>query len=107
MYPSLRRCSAGVRTPLIKFLGKRSFPSTADTPHPHPAAPLELQQRFSEFLAKVNSSGSSQPASKSKQSSEGVYSEFWEAPPRFWNPRIRHLEEAEMNAIMSGGASSY
>jgi hypothetical protein len=28
MHPSLRCCSAGARIPLIKFLGKRSFPSS-------------------------------------------------------------------------------
>ena len=28
MHPSLRCCSSGARTPLIKFLGKRSFPSS-------------------------------------------------------------------------------
>jgi len=72
-------------------------PTAPDTPHPHPAAPLELKQRFSEFLAKMNSSASTQSASSK---SVGVYNEFWEAPSRFWKPRIRHLEEAEMNAIM-------
>ncbi|KAF8974572.1 hypothetical protein BDZ97DRAFT_1911744 [Flammula alnicola] len=113
MHPSLRSCSARARTPLIKFLGKRTYPSTPDAPHPHPAAPAEFKARFAQFLAKMNSSVSSESAAKlssdssSQQPSTGVYSEFWEAPPRFWKPRVRQLEEDEMDAIMSGGASSY
>ncbi|KAF8901700.1 hypothetical protein CPB84DRAFT_1679469 [Gymnopilus junonius] len=106
MHPSLRCCSARVHTPLIKFLGKRSYPSTPDAPHPHPAAPAELKQRFSEFLAKMNASSSSESAAKAS-SGPAVYSEFWEAPPKFWNYKTRHIEEAEIEAIMTGGASSY
>jgi len=105
MHPSLRCCSARAHTPLIKFLGKRSYPSTPDVPHPHPAAPIEFKQRFSEFLAKMNSSTTSESAVK--PSSDTVFNDFWEAPPRFWKPKVRLLEEDEMNAIMSGGASSY
>jgi hypothetical protein len=39
-------------------------------------------------------SGASQSASK-----PGVYGEFWDMPSRFWRPRVRELEEAEMEAI--------
>ncbi|KDR83343.1 hypothetical protein GALMADRAFT_54485 [Galerina marginata CBS 339.88] len=100
MHPSLRCCSARAHTPLIKFLGKRSYPNTPEARHPHPAAPSELKQHFSEFLAKMKSS-------ESETDATAVYSQFWEAPPRFWKPKVRQLEEDEMNAIMSGGASSY
>ncbi|KAF5321697.1 hypothetical protein D9619_000942 [Psilocybe cf. subviscida] len=110
MHPSLRRCSARAHTPLIRFLGKRSHPTSADTPHPHPAAPAEFKERFSEFLTKMNSSGASSKASSSKPSSSGntnTFNQFWEAPSRFWQPRVREMSKAEMDAIMSGGASSY
>ncbi|PPQ95498.1 hypothetical protein CVT26_008526 [Gymnopilus dilepis] len=99
MHPTLRCCAAArVHTPLIRFLGKRTYPSSPDARHPHPAAPAEFKQRFSEFLNKMNSSGSSEAASKS--SGPTVYTEFWEAPPKFWNYKARHLEEAEIEAVM-------
>ncbi|CAA7260165.1 unnamed protein product [Cyclocybe aegerita] len=108
MHPSLRVCSARAHTPLIKFLGRRTHPSTPDAPHPHPAAPADLKARFSEFLAKMNASGSSEPPSKSGSGKNTtVYNEFWEAPSRLWKPKVRYIEEAEVNAIMSGGASAY
>jgi hypothetical protein len=44
-------------------------------------------------------SQASQSAS-SGPSKPGVYQEFWEMPSRFWRPRIRELEEAEMDAIV-------
>lgn len=72
--------------------------------HPHPAAPAEFKERFSQFLAKMNSSGSSESASQkssaSKDSSVTVYNNFWEAPPQLWKPRVRELDEAEIEAIM-------
>ncbi|KAF7370767.1 hypothetical protein MSAN_00710100 [Mycena sanguinolenta] len=78
MRPALRVLAAH-RQPLIKFVGKRSWPSTQATPHAHPAAPPEFQKR--------------------------VVSEFWLAPERFWRPRGRELEESEIEAVLSGGAS--
>ncbi|KAF9485365.1 hypothetical protein BDN70DRAFT_927613 [Pholiota conissans] len=107
MHPSLRRCSARVHAPLIKFLGKRTYPTTPEARHPHPAAPAEFKERFSQFLAKMNSSGSESSSQKASDSGAAVFSNFWEAPPRFWKPRVRELEDAEMDAVMSGGASSY
>ncbi|KAJ3513333.1 hypothetical protein NLJ89_g3012 [Agrocybe chaxingu] len=125
MHPSLRVCSVRAHTPLIKFLGRRTHPSSRnllrfpeltlipafvapDAPHPHPAAPADLKARFSEFLAKMNASGASEPASKSSSGNNTtVYNEFWEAPSRLWKPKVRYIEEAEVNAIMSGGASAY
>jgi len=74
-----------------------------DTPHPHPAAPAEFKERFSEFLAKMNSSGASPKTSSTKPSSSGnvnTFDQFWEAPSRFWQPRVRDMSEAEMDAIM-------
>ncbi|PPQ79571.1 hypothetical protein CVT25_003453 [Psilocybe cyanescens] len=74
--------------------------ATPDAPHPHPAAPVELKQRFSEFLAKHKSSESTVSSSSSSESSTNIYNDFWEAPSRFWRPRIRKIEEDEMDAIM-------
>ncbi|THU82887.1 hypothetical protein K435DRAFT_439500 [Dendrothele bispora CBS 962.96] len=96
MHPTVRVLSARVHNPLIRFLGKRSWPSTPETPHSHPFVPAELRERnFADFAKEIKSSGSS------KQSgSKNVFNEFWEAPQHLWNPRIHELEEAEIEAIM-------
>jgi len=99
MHPSLRVLSLQAHRPLIKFLGKRIYPSTPSAPHAHPAAPAEVKSRFSDFLKKLEASGES---SSSSLQSKTVLSEFWEAPERLWK---QDLEEAEMDAVMSGGAS--
>ena len=154
--------SSHVHKPLIRFLGKRHHPSSEclvsrlltvcvlfpvpsvpcvnpccsiaapDVPHPHPAAPLEFKQRFSEFVAKREASAhsppppppspSAAPADSKKGSNKDTvtYQDFWEAPNRLWQ---RTYSEREMNAIMvsmgatfemiilivgqSGGASNY
>ncbi|KAJ7760374.1 hypothetical protein B0H16DRAFT_1532100 [Mycena metata] len=85
------RVLAAQHQPLIRFLGKRSWPSGQATPHAHPAAPPEFQKRFLRPSPQVGT--------------DSVVSEFWEAPERFWRPRIRELEESEIDAILSGGAS--
>ncbi|KAJ7695197.1 hypothetical protein B0H17DRAFT_1056775 [Mycena rosella] len=95
MHATLRVLAARVHQPLINFPGKRSWPST--TPHAHPAAPPEFQQRYSGVAAVSSDVG--------KSTSKSVVSEFWEAPDRFWRPRIRELEESEIDAVLSGGAS--
>ena len=87
--------------------------SDVDKPHPHPAAPAELKQKF---LKKAEQSISTR---------HNVYKEFWESPGLFWQPKVRQLTEAEMESVMvrgvttislachpygffkSGGASSY
>lgn len=120
MHPSVRALNA--HKPLINFIGKRSWPSSKhygsspfilihkliifgaaepETQHAHPAAPLELQKSFSEFLKKFEASSSS-PSSLSnggEKSGSNVFGEFWEAPVRFWQPRIREIDLAETEAI--------
>ncbi|KAJ7432637.1 hypothetical protein B0H11DRAFT_2124620 [Mycena galericulata] len=96
MHGTLRVLGARVHQPLIKFPGKRSWPST--TPHAHPAAPPEFQKRFSDAAS------SSSPEDGQRKTGT-VISEFWEAPERFWRPKGRELEESEIDAVLSGGAS--
>lgn len=69
------------------------------TQHPHPAAPSEFQNSFGDFLKKFQASLTSSPSPSKSGSSGNVVSEFWEAPSRFWKPRIRELEDAEIEAI--------
>ena len=76
MRPSLLRLAQS-RTPLIKFLGKRSSPSQVDhTPHlhpadPHPSLPDSFAESFVKYREQVSNPGSynsSQPSSSSSQS---------------------------------------
>ncbi|KAJ3736051.1 hypothetical protein DFJ43DRAFT_1136301 [Lentinula guzmanii] len=110
MHPSMRVFAERVHTPLIRFLGKRSWPSGTETPHAHPFAPPEFQSKnytqFSKGASVSGSSASPTPSSSSSGSKSGSgFQEFWEAPERFWRPRVHQLEEAEIEAILSGGAS--
>ncbi|CCM03575.1 uncharacterized protein FIBRA_05711 [Fibroporia radiculosa] len=110
MHPSLRLCSAGsVRQPLIHFLGKRQWPATPEAPHAHAFAPPELKQSFAEFVKKYKASGSSASSTSTASSSKSregaqVFSEFWQAPERFWK---HDLEEWEIELVETGGASRH
>jgi len=106
MHPTLRLCNAGrVRQPLIHFIGKRQWPTTPEAPHPHPAAPEQVKQSFSEFLKKFKASASSPAESSSGRKASGqVFEEFWQAPERFWK---RELQEWEIELVATGGASRY
>ncbi|KAI0029675.1 hypothetical protein K488DRAFT_88492 [Vararia minispora EC-137] len=106
MHPT-RRAFEHVHKPLIRFLGRRQWPSSPAPQHPHPAAPKEFADAFSEFLRKFNSSLSAPKKMPTSSSIEGRVYEFWEAPERLFRPRSRILEEWEIEAIESGGASMY
>ncbi|TFL05898.1 hypothetical protein BDV98DRAFT_239621 [Pterulicium gracile] len=97
-----------LRHPLIKFIGKRTWPSGSEAPNSHPAAPADLQKRFKELFSSSSTSSKPQPSttkSSSKQSQSGSSISFWDAPTRLTRPRA--YADGEMNAITSGGASSY
>ncbi|KAI0759705.1 hypothetical protein BD413DRAFT_487365 [Trametes elegans] len=108
MLPTLRLANA--HKPLIRFIGKRQWPAKPEEQHPHPFAPPELKQQFSDFLKKFQSSPSAAPAGPSSSSassstsgSQGpVFQEFWQAPPRLWK---HELQEWEIELVQSGGAS--
>ncbi|KAI0751672.1 hypothetical protein C8Q80DRAFT_592450 [Daedaleopsis nitida] len=104
MHPSLRVANA--HKPLIRFLGKRQWPAKPEEQHPHPFAPSELKQHFSDFVKKFQSASSTGPAPSKNSSSSGnaqVFEEFWQAPARFWK---RDLEDWEIDLVHSGGASA-
>jgi len=102
MHPSIRTLSSRAHQPLIKFIGKRTYPRTRDTPQAHPAAPADVKTRFFAFLKKVEHSYGSHEGGPPASSSNNVLNEFWEAPERLWK---RDIEQAEIDAILSGGAS--
>ncbi|KAF9242958.1 hypothetical protein BU15DRAFT_72613 [Melanogaster broomeanus] len=99
MYPSLRLSSARVHKPLINFIGKRTWPSSAGSSHPHPAAPPEYRKSFSDIVQQTLST------SKTSANEQPVFQDFWDAPARFWRPKYRELAEFEIDVIQSGGAS--
>jgi len=101
MHPTVKVAAA--HRPLIRFLGKRSWPSTPDPQHAHPAAPEELKKSFGEFLKKFQSP----VKAGGNESSPGrhVYQEYWEAPSKFWNGRLKTMSEEEIDAVLSGGAT--
>ena len=103
MHPSLRVCSSRAHQPLIKFLGKHAFPSSRSQwtlhlrsidssqtghtqPHAHPAAPVEVKE-----------GGSVRQTPSPNSGSNPVFSNFWEAPERFWR---KEIEDAEIEAIL-------
>ncbi|GHJ84146.1 hypothetical protein NliqN6_0548 [Naganishia liquefaciens] len=123
MRPTTLLRAAHVRQPMIHFLGKRSnIEKTPHTPKPHPQAPKEVVESFDAFLAKLKSepqasaTPSSSPSSKAQSAApststssgkSGVpvdFEVFYEAPSRLW--RTKPLEEFEMEAVMSGGATN-
>jgi small subunit ribosomal protein YMR-31 len=109
MHPSFR----AAHRPLISFIGKRQWPPGSCrvifavfvfTQHgpgpqpqrPHPAAPAQLKETFSDFLKKYNSPS----PSSGRNTQRSTFKDFWEAPTPLWRPRIRHLEDAEIDAVL-------
>ncbi|KAG6885789.1 hypothetical protein C0993_009894 [Termitomyces sp. T159_Od127] len=94
MHTSLRVLSSRAHQPLIRFLGKRTYPHTPSVPHAHPAAPAEIKGQFSEFLKKI---GGSVKTSSNTPISTAALKDFWEAPERLWK---QDIEETEIEAIL-------
>ncbi|TYJ52842.1 hypothetical protein B9479_006522 [Cryptococcus floricola] len=99
---------------MIEFLGSRkNLQHPPHKPSPHTCAPPEIRKAFPSFLSQLNassSSSSSAPASSKqdtgfKPSGKPVdFENFWEAPGYLW--RTKEVGELEMDAVMSGGATS-
>ncbi|VDC01183.1 unnamed protein product [Peniophora sp. CBMAI 1063] len=102
MHPTLRSLEH-MHKPLIRFLGKHQWSSEA--PHAHPAAPKDIADRFTQLFSSRASSGSGSGASAKKSSGSSGALEFWEAPDRLFRPRIRRIDEWEIDAVETGGAS--
>jgi len=66
--------------------------------HAHPAAPEELKRSFTDFLKKFQST----VRTNGRGSSSGahVYQEFWEAPSKYWNSRLKTISEEEVDAVL-------
>ncbi|KAI9815123.1 MAG: hypothetical protein M1827_002966 [Pycnora praestabilis] len=111
------------RTPLIKFLGKRSTPESMDhAPHAHPASPThDLPDSFASYRQKAQQHGplnhrsqfstsggaiGGQPGSSLGpiEPPQGQYFDRDDLPTRF---RRTIWTQAEIDAIDSGGASMF
>lgn len=66
--------------------------------HAHPAAPEELKKSFADFLKKFQSP----VRTNGNESSPGVhtYQEYWEAPSKYWNSRVKKISEEEIDAVL-------
>ncbi|KZV64587.1 hypothetical protein PENSPDRAFT_656421 [Peniophora sp. CONT] len=102
MHPTLRSLEH-VHKPLIRFLGKHQWSSEA--PHAHPSAPKEIADKFKQLFSSRASSGSSGSGSAKNAQSSGGALEFWEVPDRLFRPRIRRIDDWEIDAVQTGGAS--
>ncbi|KAI9676781.1 MAG: hypothetical protein M1829_002876 [Trizodia sp. TS-e1964] len=111
------------RTPLIRFLGKRTTPKSIDhTPHAHPASPSHsLPDSFASYRSNVQQHG---PLNRQMSSStvggviggqsggsmgpveapQGQYFDRSELPSRFGRTP---LTQAEIDAVETGGASMW
>ena len=113
MHPTIRLAAA--HRPLIRFLGKRSWPSSAcgpslsvihwtdgsiapDVQHAHPAAPEELKKSFGEFLKKFQSPA--RAGGDGSGSGAHVYQEYWEAPSKYWSSRVKKISDEEIDAVL-------
>ncbi|RMZ90269.1 hypothetical protein DV736_g2501, partial [Chaetothyriales sp. CBS 134916] len=77
--------AAGPRTPLIKFLGKRSVPKSVDhASHSHPASPNNLPDSFAHYRSKAQQHGplGGQGSGPSKISSDPATGAGRPTPPR-------------------------
>ncbi|KAF5094523.1 hypothetical protein D0Z03_002064 [Geotrichum reessii] len=96
---------ATLRTPLIRFLGKRTFPSSIDhTPKPHPQSPTQkLPASF--FQAATPSFASNFSTGKMPSSpvaaKEGELFSVTELPSRF---RTREMSDLEIETVNLGSA---
>ncbi|OGM41798.1 hypothetical protein ABOM_009245 [Aspergillus bombycis] len=111
---------SAARTPLIRFLGRRSVPQSIDhTPRPHPASPTgALPNSFAAYRVKAQQHGplsrgsfiqgsigcSSGSALGPIQPKQGEYFDRSELPHRF---QRLPWSEAEIEAIETGGASLF
>ncbi|KAL4797331.1 hypothetical protein BDV19DRAFT_387502 [Aspergillus venezuelensis] len=109
-----------VRTPLIRFVGKRSVPQSVDhTPRAHPASPTGvLPDSFAAYRAKAQQHGPLGRASFTQgsvgrspgaslgpiQPKEGQFFDRAELPARFHRTPYT---AAEIEAIETGGASLF
>ncbi|KAI1084552.1 hypothetical protein F5B20DRAFT_210649 [Whalleya microplaca] len=113
------------RTPLIRFIGRRSIPEQVDhTPHPHPASPTGIlpsafkrsngntHATFSSYRDSAQQHGplhksiGAIPASKlgPVEPPKGVYFDRNELPARFHRTP---LTLAEIEAVETGGATLF
>ncbi|KEZ44703.1 Uncharacterized protein SAPIO_CDS2787 [Scedosporium apiospermum] len=131
---ALRQAAAHAeRTPLIRFIGRRTIPATIDhTPQPHPASPTgklpqgfgegytstgtkhtsfssyrDHAQQFGPLQKTIKESGIGGVAGSdlgSVQPPQGVFFDRSQLPARF---RRLPLDPAEIEAVESGGAALF
>lgn len=102
----MRASIVAYRTPLIRFLGKRTVPSSLDhSLKAHPEATGDLPSSFAQYRQKAQTHGplarSSSTATNTADDA-GVFLSVSDLPKRF---HYSALSDAELDNINSGGAS--
>ncbi|CAN6639875.1 alpha-ketoglutarate dehydrogenase subunit 4, mitochondrial [Trichomonascus vanleenenianus] len=101
----MRPTQITLRTPLIRFLGKRTFPEVDHTPRVHPASPYkELPPSFTSFAAYRKNAQTHGPLGGKGRPIEAAPGEFFarrDLPPRL---QYKGFSDAEIDNINSGGA---
>lgn len=75
---------------------------------PHPAAPAQLREAFSDFLEKYKSFSSpsgSLDGHRQQHPRKLRFNEFWQAPEYLWRPKTLQLEDSEIDAVLVSLAS--
>jgi small subunit ribosomal protein YMR-31 len=67
---------------------------------PHPAAPAQVKEAFSDFLKKYKSFSFPSESSEGHSQQKLRFNEFWEAPEYLWRPKISQLEDSEIDAVL-------
>lgn len=102
LFPSLGNANGHLvsfRPLLVSFFVFRTV--TGPQPQrPHPAAPAQFKEAFSDFLEKYKKFSFPLTSSSNGQSSgRKIFNEFWEAPEYLWRPKLRQLEDSEIDAV--------
>lgn len=100
----MRASIVAYRVPLIRFIGKRSIPSTLDhSLKAHPEGPGELPSSFAQYRQSAQTHGPLARSSSTSSPAESgsVYLSVADLPKRF---HYSQLSEAELENINSGGA---
>ncbi|KAE8257752.1 hypothetical protein A4X13_0g2144 [Tilletia indica] len=117
--PTLRLLAQQAYKPSIRFPDRSQSSKQHTEPHPHPAAPPEIAKDFSHFqevfasgphfhpekLQSASSGGEGEEPAAAAAEAAPVAEDLHELPARFWKTRSLVIEEDEMEAIMTGGAS--
>lgn len=91
-----------LRTPMIRFLGKRQVPQVDHTPRPHPQSPSgSLPTSFKAYRKNAQTHGPLGGKGSQGSASAGEFNSRADLPSRY---HYRTLSDIEIDNVNSGGA---